>query len=179
MRQLLLCAGLLAVPSVSNFAQQPSQSAYKNDPRLFRLQAFFRDSGSLLERLAPDFLEAADSHGLDWRLLPSISLVETGCGKTAVGNNIFGWDSGRKEFTSLREAIHSVASRLGESKLYRGTDLGPILATYNPRPQYAGLVRSVMKQLGPLEQAKAPLVTEANLSQATSSPATAHPAPLQ
>jgi hypothetical protein len=164
---------------VSNLAQQPTQSVYRNDPRLSRLQGFLRDAHCLVQHLAPDFLEAADRHGLDWRLLPSISLVETGCGKTAVGNNIFGWDSGRRQFSSLREAIHLVASRLGQSKLYRGKGLNQLLATYNPRPHYAGLVRSVMNRLGPSDQAEARFVTEARLSQASSSPDIVRPGPLQ
>lgn len=179
MRRLLFCAGLLGVSAVSNLAQQPAQSVYKDDPRLPRLQAFFHDAHCLLQHLAPDFLEAADRQGLDWRLLPSISVVETGCGRTARGNNIFGWNSGRKEFASLREAISVVASRLGQSKLYRGKSLSQLLATYNPRPRYAGLVRSLMNQLGPSDQAKARFVTEAKLSQATLSPDIARPEPLQ
>lgn len=180
MRQLLICAGLLGLPALPGFAQQPSkQSVHKNDPRLPVLQAFFRDANSPLHALAQDFLEAADRHGLDWRLLPSISLVETGCGRTAVGKNIFGWDSGRKQFASFRDAIQLVASRLGSSKLYRGKDLIHILATYNPRPEYAGLVRSVMRQLGPSAQAKPRFVTEASLSRVTESPDITRPEPQQ
>ncbi len=128
---------------------------------------FLRDVHSPLQALAPDFLEAADHHGLDWRLLPSISMVETGCGRTAVGKNIFGWDSGRRQFASFREAILLVASRLGNSKLYRGKNLVQILATYNPRPEYAGLVRSVMNHLGPSGQAKARFAAEPTLSPVT------------
>lgn len=186
LRQLLICAGLLGLPGVPNLAQQPQQpqqphqqSVHKDDPRLPLLQAFFRDANSPLHALAVDFLEAADHNGLDWRLLPSISMVETGCGRTAVGKNLFGWDSGRKQFASFRDAIQWVASRLGNSKLYRGKDLVQILATYNARPKYAGLVRSVMKQLGPSAQAKPRLATEAGLSQVSLSPDITRPEPIQ
>ena len=180
MRQLLICAGLLGLPGLPKLAQEPHQQfVHQNDPRLPLLQAFFRDAHSPLHALALDFLEAADQNGLDWRLLPSISLVETGCGRTAVGKNIFGWDSGRGQFATFREAIQWVASRLGNSKLYRGKGLAQILATYNARPEYAGLVRSVMKQLGPSVQAKPRLVAEASLSQATSSPGITRPEPIQ
>jgi hypothetical protein len=162
------------------FTQQPSQrSIPKNDPRLPLLQAFFRQARSPLDGLAQDFLEAADSHGLDWRLLPGISMVETGCGRTAVGKNIFGWDSGRKRFASFRDAIQLVASRLGDSKLYRGKDLAQILSTYNPKPDYAGLVRSVMRRVGPSAQAKPRFLTEASLSPLTVSPDITRPEPQQ
>ena len=179
MRQLIICAGLLVVPTATSFAQEASQSVYRNDARLTRLRAFFQDAHSPLLRLAEDFLAAADLQGLDWRLLPSISMVETGCGRTAVGNNIFGWDSGRKRFVSFREAIQRVASRLGESKLYRGKDLSHVLATYNSRPQYAALVKSVMTQLGPAEPSKARLATEARLSPVPSTPRIGRPEQVQ
>jgi hypothetical protein len=180
LRQLLICAGLLGLPAVPNLAQAPhQQSVPRNDPRLRVLQAFFRDAHSPLHALAVDFLDAADHHGLDWRLLPSISMVETGCGRTAVGKNIFGWDSGRGQFATFRDAIRWVASRLGDSKLYHGKDLAHILATYNARPEYADLVRSVMKQLGPSVPAKPRFVTEASLSQVTSSPDITRPEPIQ
>jgi hypothetical protein len=99
--------------------------------------------------LAPDFLAAADRHGLDWRLLPSISLVESGGGKNAAKNNIFGWDSARRGFTSIRGSIDLVASRIAHSKLYRNKDLDGILATYNPRAGYPARVKSVMKRIAP------------------------------
>jgi hypothetical protein len=143
-----MCAGLLAAPAAS-FAQQAAQSPYAHDPRLTRLKDFFRVSGCPIRRLADEFLLAADRNGLDWRLLPTLSVVETGCGRTARGNNLFGWDSGKKKYTSIREGIHAVASRISQSKLYRGKDLDHILATYNPRPRYAALVKAVMRHLGP------------------------------
>ncbi len=164
---------------MSGLAQHQSQSVYTDDPRLPRLQNFFHDAHCYLHSLAPDFLEVADRHGLDWRLLPTIALVETGCGRTAAGNNIFGWDSGRRKFASVREAIQWVAARLGQSKLYRGKTLAQILATYNPRPQYARLVRALMNQLGPGNGAKAGLLTEAKLSPESLSPNITRPEPIQ
>jgi hypothetical protein len=114
--------------------------------------------------LAQDFLKAADSHGLDWRLLPSISLVETGAGRDAKNNNIFGWDSGRKAYSSVRQAIYHVASRLASSKLYENKNLDQLLATYNPVPQYADRVKSVMSQFNSLEPLRARCVTRGSVS---------------
>jgi hypothetical protein len=139
----------LAAPAVPCFAQQADLSPYAQDPRLSSLDDFFQSARCPIRRLSAEFLRAADRNGLDWRLLPTIAVVESSCGKHARGNNIFGWDSGRKKYASVREAIHAVASRLGQSKLYRGKDLDHVLATYNPRPRYARLVKSVMRKLGP------------------------------
>jgi hypothetical protein len=160
LRRLIIWAGLLAMPSMLGLPQPAPPSHYRHDPRLARLRAFFATYRCPVDSLAEDFLAAADHHDLDWRLLPSISLVETGAGKHAPGNNLFGWDSGRRSFASARQAIHLVASRLADSKLYRGKELDAVLATYNPHPGYALLVKSVMRKLGPREA----LATEARLS---------------
>ncbi|HVX65866.1 MAG TPA: hypothetical protein VHA11_04645 [Bryobacteraceae bacterium] len=158
MRQLIIWAGLLTVSTVPNVAQHVPESQYSQDPRLGRLRQFLERAHSPIRHLAVDFLRAADRHRLDWRLLPSISVIETGAGRTAVQNNIFGWDSGRKAFTSVREAIYLVASRLGTSKLYRDKDLDEVLTTYNPLPEYPGKVKSVMRQVDASEplQARTP-----------------------
>lgn len=151
MRKLVLWAGLVSVANVSNLAQQVPQSKYQNDPRLARLMAFFSDTNSPVQYLAADFLLAADRHHLDWRLLPSICVVESGGGKNFSKNNVFGWDSARRGFTSVRDGIYWVASRLAHSKLYKGKDLDGILTTYNPGPGYAARVKEFMRRVSPRE----------------------------
>lgn len=170
MRRLIIWAGLLGLPSVLGLPQSAPPSPYRHDPRLARLTAFFAACRCPVHSLAEDFLVAADNHDLDWRLLPSISLVETGAGKHAPGNNLFGWDSGRRSFTSARQAIHFVASRLATSKLYRSKGLEAVLSTYNPNPGYAPLVKSVMRRLGPRELP----ALEARLSPPVGLPLPAH-----
>lgn len=144
-------AGLLAVPSSPDALITAQVEKAQRDPRLPVLEMFFEEYDSPVQHLAPDFLEAADEHELDWRLLPSISIIESGGGKAYKNNNIFGWDSCRRSFPTVRQGIHVVASRLANSKLYRDKDLDGILRTYNPREEYAGLVKSVMRKLGPSE----------------------------
>src|SRR5262249_43070372 len=68
---------------------------YSNDPRLGVLRKFFHQADCPAERFAHIFLEAADLYHLDWRLLPSLSWVESTGGKSAHNNNMFGWNSGR------------------------------------------------------------------------------------
>ena len=86
---------------------------------------------------------------LDWRLLPSLSYIESTGGKAARNNNFFGWDSGRAEFATPSAAIHEVGYRLAHSVLYRDKDLDALLSTYNPLPEYAQKVKSVMRQIAP------------------------------
>lgn len=96
---------------------------------------------------AVDFLTVADEFALDWRLLPSLSFIESTGGKTSSNNNLFGWDSGRAHFASPSAAIHSVGSSLAQSTLYRSKSLDQMLATYNPRRGYSQKVKSVMRRI--------------------------------
>src|SRR6266540_7469530 len=96
---LVLFTGLLAVPSSKDTDLLYAEVAhYDNDPRLDALVKFFGDKQCPIKNLAADFLIAADRNELDWRLLPSISFVESGGGKEFKNNNVFGWDSCRQGF---------------------------------------------------------------------------------
>ena len=150
MRDFLLVAGLLIAPCGISLRQyQPNPTVDAKDPRLSRLIRFFGDRGCPLRAAALDFLIAADQNHLDWRLLPSISMIESSGGKDFKNNNVFGWGSSREGFPSVRAGIHFVASKLAKSKLYRGKNLESKLQTYNPLPDYVGRVKAVMRSLGP------------------------------
>ena len=95
-------------------------------------------------------MQAADDNHLDWRLLPSISVIESGGGKAYKNNNIFGWANGDHLFPTLRSAINEVAFKLGKSSLYRGKDVEAKLHLYNPDEAYAGNVEAVMNQISPV-----------------------------
>jgi hypothetical protein len=119
------------------------------DRRLARLRAFFAQGNCPAAKLSPIFLEAADAYALDWRLLPSLSFIETSGGKAARNNNIFGWDSGRAAFSSAAAGIRSVASYLSQSTLYRNKDVDGILKTYNGNAGYGRKVKEVMQRIAP------------------------------
>jgi hypothetical protein len=148
----LVFAGMVSLPYVSQqkVFQDPATES-RRDPRLDALRMFFAKFDCPAERLSSHFVQAADDYGLDWRLLPSISYIESSGGKWARNNNFFGWDSGRAEFASPEAGIHVVGYRLAHSKLYRGKDLDGLLATYNPNAEYARKVKSVMRRISPAE----------------------------
>lgn len=160
MRKLLffgffVLAALLSLPSPMNMLQHPAAVTHaanlRLDPRLERLERFFGDRKCPAVVVAEVFVDAADTYGLDWRLLPSISFVESTGGKAARNNNLFGWDGGRAEFPSLSAAIHTVAFSLANSRIYRDKDLDELLETYNPGMEYASKVKSVMERISPSE----------------------------
>lgn len=154
---VIIFGGILTSSTLTNpFVEIPRskfvpQETPQEDPRLARLIEFFNAAGSPLTAVAQEFLAAADRYHLDWRLLPSISLVESGGGKNCKGNNIFGWGAGEWVFSSIRDGINTVADRLANSKLYKDKDLPAVLETYNGNAEYADLVQSVMRRVDPSE----------------------------
>jgi hypothetical protein len=122
------------------------------DLRLRLIWQYFADRDCPLRDSAAEFLIAADENALDWRLLPSISMIESSGGKDYRNNNVFGWNSCRESFPSVEAGIHFVASKLAKSKLYKDKTLDQKLATYNPQPNYPHRVKAVMRALGPEDQ---------------------------
>lgn len=151
MRKTLLVAGLVGMPVMVSTTSLSPKAAYRpsqDDPRLRALEEFFADRDCPLSDSAAEFISAADQNRLDWRLLPSISMIESSGGKACRNNNVFGWDSGREEFASVQAGIHFVASQLANSRLYKNKNLEQKLLTYNPQPEYAVRVKAVMRKLG-------------------------------
>ncbi|HTS46880.1 MAG TPA: hypothetical protein VMH05_02990 [Bryobacteraceae bacterium] len=150
MKSMVIVAGLMAVPAVVSHGQELNgEKTRAADPRLLRLQQFFAARDCPLREVAADFLAAADRNALDWRLLPSISIIESSGGKDYRNNNVFGWDTPLQSFASVREGIHYVAGQLARSDLYRNKSLDGKLRTYNPNPAYPHKVKAVMRALGP------------------------------
>lgn len=144
----LLWAGALAVPKVPVSNPYVTEPPCLPDARVARLESFLASYQSPIAPLAADFIAAADLHDLDWRLLPSIAMVESSGGKYFANNNIFGWDSCRTGFASVRDGIYAVAARLANSELYRGKEIAQILRVYNPAPDYHTRVTRFMTLLG-------------------------------
>jgi hypothetical protein len=153
LKDFLLVAGLLAAPATVSVQQHTASPTVKqNDPRLSRLQKFFGDRDCPLRSSAKDFLLAADQNQLDWRLLPSISIIESSGGKAYTNNNVFGWGSCKEKFTSVRAGIHYVAAQLGRSRRYKDKDTDSKLQIYNPLPDYSQRVKAVMRAIGSCSQ---------------------------
>ena len=148
-----MLAGVVSSPLGISPIQTPIQVSpdYRNDPRLTSLNKFFHKLECPAEKYSAVFLEAADNYALDWRLLPSLSFVETTGGKSARNNNFFGWDSGRARFPSPAAAIHEVGYRLKHSRFYINKKLDKLLAVYNPDAEYGPKVKSVMRRISPTE----------------------------
>lgn len=152
----LIFAGVLGIAAVGSQADQDvTKNRKKFDLREVILRKFLRDRHCPAAEYTEAFISEADTHGLDWRLLPSLAFVESGGGKTAKGNNIFGWANGKIAFTSIGDAIHTVAVALAHGRAYRDKDLNAKLATYNHGTDYQAMVRQIMNQISPRPQVQA------------------------
>ncbi len=119
------------------------------DLRVVRLQDFLSKLHCPVAPMSRDFIVAADENQLDWRLLPSISVIESGGGKQFRNNNIFGWNQGLETFPSIRAGLHRVAFMLGQSNLYRHRSVLGKLRLYNPDEAYPARVLNVMRRISP------------------------------
>ena len=142
-------AGLLATPVVPHALDNTQVNDSKDDARFALLRRFFEKRGSPARAHVQDFILAADRNKLDWRLLPSISVVESGGGKEYKNNNILGWGSSLEKFPSVKAGIHAVARRLSTSKLYKNKGVEGMLRTYNSNADYPSRVKRVMYTISP------------------------------
>jgi hypothetical protein len=103
---LVVFAGLVVIPA----AVAPPSGArtdYTADPRFELLTSFFSKMDCPARHYVEVFLDAADRYALDWRLLPSLSFIESTGGRHAKGNNLFGW--GTEEFDTPTAGITPLA----------------------------------------------------------------------
>jgi hypothetical protein len=145
---VFIFAGVLGIAATTVHAEQGvTKIRRKFDLREGILRRFFIDNHCPAERYAAVFVKEADDFGLDWRLLPSLSFIESGGGRYAKGNNLFGWANGKAAFESFADAIHHVASVLALGRPYRGKDLEGKLLAYNHRTDFRSLVTGIMRQI--------------------------------
>jgi len=117
-------------------AEQTKEEIQIVDERAEKLDAYFAKWDMPLEGQGAKFIEEADRYGLNWRLLPAISVAESSGGKYMKNNNPFGWASCEIAFNDFSHAIEIVAWNLGgenpqTAKYYKDADLDTILWYYN------------------------------------------------
>lgn len=155
-KQFLVFASILIAPATLQLEQpvlakpSPPKAAPIQDPRIVRLHQFFSRLHCPVRDLSEDFVHAADDNNLDWRLLPSISIIESSGGKAYKNNNIFGWANGDWAFPTIRAGLHQVAFRLGRSIIYRNRSTEEKLRLYNPDETYPARVEDVMQRISPV-----------------------------
>jgi hypothetical protein len=121
------------------------------------INAYFKERSMPLEGTGMTFVLVAEKYGLDWRLLPAISIRESSGGKHACGHNPFGWGSckdPRYVFRSYEQAIEVLGKNLGGASLgtssyYAGKSTKEKLHWYNGtvEPTYPDEVIAIMSKI--------------------------------
>jgi hypothetical protein len=135
-----------------------AEPAIKVDPRPERLEAFFHSFDCPQPHYAREYVSAADAYAIDYRLLPAISVVESTCGRHQTRNNRWGWDSGRRAFHSVREGVEFIALQLAVGRYYKDKTLDQKVHMYNPDPQYARIVKKLMRKIDDRAELSSPNV---------------------
>lgn len=111
---------------------QEQVEAKKIDKRAKILSDYLNQFNSPLQNYSQDFIEIADKYGIDWKLVPAISGVESTFGKFIPGGthylntsyNAWGWGASTPDaaiyFKSWKEAIETIAKGLKERYIDKG-----------------------------------------------------------
>lgn len=108
------------------------------DSRVEVLDKFFETYNSPLQGHAQTFVNTAEKYGIDYKLLPAISCVESTCGKFIIPEsyNPFGWGIHGSQyiaFNDFDEAIEKVGEGLDKIYFSKGLDTIPEIApVYTP-----------------------------------------------
>lgn len=121
---------------------------YKTVDRVEILENFFSKYNSPLRGNAKTFVAVADEYGIDYKLLPSISCMESTCGKNLIEGsyNPFGWGVYGNQhiaFDDYDHAIKTVGEGLHKNYFSKGFDttykIAPIYTPPNSNNWYRGV----------------------------------------
>ncbi|MBI2196690.1 glucosaminidase domain-containing protein [Candidatus Daviesbacteria bacterium] len=126
--------------------------AKKLDRRAEILSSYLAKFDSPLQYHAQDFIDAAETYQLDWKMLPAIAGVESTFGKQIPGGyNGWGWGVYGTQaiyFTSWRDAIFTISKGLREGYLDKGlNDPYSMNRVYAASPHWGGKVSYFMQDL--------------------------------
>jgi hypothetical protein len=105
------------------------------DYRVFTLRKFFTKFGSPLTPYSAEFIAQADYYGIDYRMVPAITGVESTFGKKipASSYNAYGWANGNYSFKSWPDSIHVVTKTIKGKYIDKGaTSINKMAKIYAP-----------------------------------------------
>ena len=138
----------------SSATLEPTVEQSGPDNRAQILKGFLLEYDSPLAPYAEDFVESADNHNLDWRLVASIAGLESTFGKHIPYNSYNGWGWGVYgdnviRFNSWSEGIETISQGLRERYLKDKPESDPyfIGPTYAASPTWAQRVSYFMEKM--------------------------------
>jgi hypothetical protein len=139
--------GLWALTLSAHASVIPDSLRAAEDERHAKLDTIFQSFGCPAPYHVKEYLGAADTYAIDYRLLPAISVLESTCGIYQHENNRWGWASARKGFASFRAGLEYIAHELANGRYYKNKTLIEKVHMYNPRPQYARQLDRLMRNI--------------------------------
>ena len=142
--------------------------------RAAKIQAFFQDRGDLpLAQYSLDMVQAADTYGINWKIVPAISYMESTGGLHACQNasfNAFGYVGCKHSFKSYPDAIDTVSRDLAgdipsTAKFFKNKSLGQVIDAYNPpdaNPAYHQTVVWTMNKIAQMDTTSIVATTTSN-----------------
>lgn len=124
--------------------------------KVVNLEKFFKKNNSPLVNHSETFVEVAEKYGLDYRLLPAISCMESSCGKYLIEGsyNPFGWGiygTNAIYFEDYDEAIETVGKGLKDNYLSRGFDTPQKIAPVYTPPNHVNWLNGVTYFMNSIE----------------------------
>lgn len=150
---ILVTLLILAVPTQTSADVIEQQNmefeiGYTEVNRVEVLEKFFEKYNSPLKESSETFVAVADKYGIDYTILPSISCMESTCGRFLIEGsyNPFGWGVYGNQyiaFESYDHAIEEVGAGLYEGYFSKGADtlweIAPIYTPPNSTNWYRGV----------------------------------------
>lgn len=153
---LFLFSGNLVL--AENVVEKPQEVESKKLEREAKiLSSYLSQFDSPLQYYAQDFIDAAKTYNLDWKLLPAIAGVESTFGKFIPGGyNAWGWGVYGNQaiyFNSWKDGIFTVSKGLRENYLDKGlTDPYSINRMYAESRSWGSKVTYFMQDLDKFAQ---------------------------
>lgn len=123
----------LAVSPSASFKKDAKTTDF--DYRVVILKRFLEKFNSPLSPYAEEFVASADKYGIDYRLVPAITGVESTFGKRIPykSYNAYGWANGDAKFKSWEDSIEHVTMTLRKKYIDRGAPtISKIARRYAP-----------------------------------------------
>ncbi|MGE5042079.1 MAG: hypothetical protein ACM3IJ_04200 [Candidatus Levyibacteriota bacterium] len=121
------------------------------DNRVIALEVVLSKYNSPLADYAKTYVDTADKYGIDWKLLPAISGVESTFGKALISGtfNAYGWGSGTIYFKNWEDGIDTIDKSLKNDYMikWRATDVWSIGKIYAASPTWATRVNHFMEEI--------------------------------
>ena len=148
---LLIVVNIINGPKPDNLAKLQdldSKIVESRESRVKALESFFTEVNSPLKPHSETFVDVADKYGLDYKLLPAISCIESSCViKLIEGSyNPFGWGiygNNAIYFESYDEAIEVVGKGIRENYIKRGYNTPEKMAPIYTPPNSANWLYAV------------------------------------